>query len=272
MTGHNEIEDIRQRAVDEHNQQAGLFEALYKQTEAGGYYASAFLYGRKKIDDLLSPWLRSLPKGAQVLDVGCGTGEQVRLMRELGLDVVGLEPAPAMRRKAIENNPETEIVDGSITEIPFDDDSFDAVVSIEVLRYLHHADVEKAYKEMLRVLKPGGEVFVTLVNLLATDGFFVFHNLKRAAHRLAGTPRPAHCDFVTPRRVRDELTRLGADDVRLFGRLLGPIRIGYKLNESVGRQLAGLLNQFDDNVSRMAWTRPFAGHLVAIAAKPGAGA
>jgi SAM-dependent methyltransferase len=264
----DEIEDIRKRAVEQHDRQAGLFEALYRQLKASDEYASAFLYGRKKIDDLLYPWLDSLPEGARVLDVGCGTGEQVRLIRELGYDVSGIEPAPAMRQRAIENNPGVQIVDGTITQIPFDDNSFDAVISIEVLRYLHRDDVIKSYEEILRVLKPEGQLFVTLVNLLATDGFVVFDKLKRVAYRLAGKKQPAHCEFVTPGRVRNELLSLGAQDIRLHGRLFGPIRMGYKFSGSVGERVAKLLNGFDDSFNQMPWTTPFAGHVVAIATKP----
>ena len=266
----DEIEDIRKRAVDQHNRQAGQFEELYGRLEESDQYASAFLYGRKKIDELLYPWLESLPGNAKVLDVGCGTGEQVRLIRELGCDVSGVEPAPAMRKKAIENNPGTQIIDGTITAIPFEDNTFDAVVSIEVLRYLHSDDIIKSYEEILRVLKPTGQLFVTHVNLLATDGFFFFDRLKRAALRFSGKEQPAHCEFVTPGRVRDELIRLGAEDVRLYGRLFGPIRIGYKLSDGVGERVAKLLNDFDDRFNEMSWTTPFAGHLVAIATKAGA--
>lgn len=263
-----EVEDIRKRAVEQHDRQAGLFESLYGEIQASDHYASAFLYGRRKIDDLLYPWIRDLPEGAKVLDVGCGTGEQVRSIRELGVEVVGLEPAPAMRRKAIENNPSVPIVDGSISDLPFDDDSFDAVISIEVLRYLHRDDNIRAYQEMLRVLKPGGQLFVTLVNLLASDGFVVFNTLKRGVYRLSGRGQPAHCEFVTPGRVRKELADVGAQDIRLYGRLFGPIRIGYKLNDKLGRRLAKRLSVFDDRFSRMPWATPFGGHLVAIATKP----
>lgn len=263
----DEIEDIRKRAVDQHDRQAGQFEDLYAQLEESDHYASAFLYGRKKIDDLLYPWLESLPEEAKVLDVGCGTGEQVRLIRELGCNVSGVEPAPTMRQKAIENNPGTRIIDGTITAIPFEDDAFDAVISIEVLRYMHGDDIIKSYEEMLRVLKPGGQLFVTHVNLLATDGFFFFDKLKRAAYRFSGKQQPAHCEFVTPGRVCDELIGLGAEDIRLYGRLFGPLRISYKLSDSVGERVAKLLSDFDDRFNQMSWATPFAGHLVAIATK-----
>ena len=265
----SEIEDIRKRAVEQHNRQADLFEDLYRQLEASDQYASAFLYGRKKIDDLLYLWLESLGKHTKVLDVGCGTGEQVRLLRKLGCEVSGVEPAPAMRQKAIESNPGAQIVDGTITAIPFDDNSFDAVLSIEVLRYMHRDDVIRSYREMLRVLKPGGQLFVTHVNLLAADGFFVFDKLKRAAYRVSGKKQPAHCEFMTPRRVRNELIGLGAENIRLYGRMFGPLRISYKLSDSFGEFVGKLLSGFDDKFNQLSWTTPFAGHLVATAAKPG---
>jgi hypothetical protein len=50
----HEIEDIRARALDQHDRQAGEFEAEYWRIEGSDYYATAFLDGRKKIDDLLS--------------------------------------------------------------------------------------------------------------------------------------------------------------------------------------------------------------------------
>lgn len=269
MTSHgNQVEEVRQRAVELHDGQAGLFERWYGQKQASDEYASAFLYGRKKVDDLLHPWLKSLPGAGQVLDAGCGTGEQIRLIRELGHEVGGVEPAPAMRQKAIANNPSCVIVDGSVTAIPFDDDSFDGVVCIEVLRYLHRDDITKAYEEMFRVLRPGGRLFVTLVNLLAIDGFFVFDRLKRVAHRLSIGTEPAHCEFMTPRRVRRDLAGVGAKEIRLHGRLFGPIRIAYKLDGRLGASAAKLLSGFDDRFSQMPWTTPFGGHLVAIATKP----
>jgi SAM-dependent methyltransferase len=270
VTSHrDQVEEVRQRAVDLHDGQATLFESWYGQKQTKNHYASAFLYGRKKVDDLLYRWLKSLPETGKVLDVGCGTGEQIRLVRELGYEVGGVEPAPAMRQKAMTNNPGSVILDGSVTAIPFNDDSFDGVVCIEVLRYLHHDDITKAYEEMFRVLRPGGRMFVTLVNLLAIDGFFVFDRLKRIAHRLSFGTEPAHCEFMTPRRVRRDLAGVGAEDVRLYGRLFGPIRIAYKLDDRLGASVARLLSGFDDRFSQLPWTTPLGGHLVVTAKKPG---
>ncbi len=268
MVAQHKIEEIRARAVHQHDRQAQDFEAEYRRIGASDHFVSSFLYGRKKIDDLLYPWLEAQPQNSRVLDVGCGTGEQIRRIRERGFKVSGVEPAPRMRALAVQNNPDTKIVDGSITDIPFPDDSFDALLAIEVLRYLHREDVLMAYREILRVLKPGGQSFITLVNLWATDGFFIFDKIKRFAHGVTGKAQPAHCEFVTPVRVQRELKAAGASEVRIHGRLFGPIRMGYKADPRLGRFLARSLSSFDDALSQMRWTSALAGHLVVMVSKP----
>ena len=268
MRTNHKIKEIRALAVEQHNVLAEDFEAKYRQMEGSDHFASAFLYGRNKIDGLLYPWVEAQPHSCHILDVGCGTGEQLRRIRERGIKVSGVEPAPRMRSLAMRNNPNTEIVDGSITEIPFPDGTFDALIAIEVLRYLHREDVLKAYVEMLRVLKPGGQIFVTLVNLWAADGFFVFDKLKGLVFSVSGQVQPPHCEFVTPDGVEWALKAAGAGEVQTYGRLFGPIRMGYKIDPRLGRFVAGSLSSFDDALSQMRWMIPFAGHLVVIAFKP----
>ena len=58
-----------------------------------------------------------------------------------------------MRKAAIEKNPGSTILDGVATKLPFPDGTFDLVICIEVLRYLHSADNRQALREMYRVLK-----------------------------------------------------------------------------------------------------------------------
>src|ERR1700687_1001404 len=75
-------------------------------------FANSFAYGRAKIDRLFDSCLRNLPPGSRRLDVGCGTGEYLRRARELDIAASGVEPAEAMRKVAIEKNPDSAIVDG----------------------------------------------------------------------------------------------------------------------------------------------------------------
>lgn len=262
-----DVVQMRDLAVEQHDKTADVFDAMYGQLE-DGHCASAFLYGRKKIDELLADTLRSLPAQARILDVGCGTGEQIHALRQQGYECVGVEPAPHMRQYARQRNPGTEITEGTVTDIRLPDDQFDLVICLEVLRYLHPDDIAQGNKEMLRVLKPGGTLFATHVNVLALDGFYVFDRIKRLALRLFGRPLPAHCEFVTPGRVRRGLRKAGFDSVRTLGCMAGPLRIAYKVNQKLGSMVAKTLEPVDNIVCRLPGSTAWAGHLIACAVKP----
>src|ERR1700750_275235 len=93
------VEEIRQVAIEHHHRVAGRFEAEYAALE-NSRFSSAFTYGRAKIDKMVDELFRSLPKGAAILDVGCGTGEHLKRALGHGLEAAGVEPAPAMLEAA----------------------------------------------------------------------------------------------------------------------------------------------------------------------------
>jgi SAM-dependent methyltransferase len=95
-----------------------------------------------------------------VLDAGCGTGDMVQWLQGHGSDVTGLDLSPTAlrfcRRRGLE-----KLVQGSITELPFEDARFDVVTSFDVLAQLsEESDAAKALAELYRVLRPGGWAFV----------------------------------------------------------------------------------------------------------------
>jgi ubiquinone/menaquinone biosynthesis C-methylase UbiE len=268
MDNSTKLEEARVLAVDSHDQNAGYFENEYRSLdERNDYTTTAFLYGRKKIDALLYSALQRIPSGGNVLDIGCGTGDQTYRVRSLGYRVIGLEPAPQMRALAQAKNPGVEIIDGSILQLPFENQSFDFVFALEVLRYFHLPDVYKAYEELFRVLKPGGTVFFTMVNRYALDGYYIFYYLKKFALNLAGKPPSAHCEFVIPSQVMSGLKYLGGKDIQIKGRLFAPIRFFYKISDALGKTIATKLEPYDDAQSQYSWTIPFAGHLIIEAKK-----
>ena len=230
-------------------------------------YASAFIYGRTKIAHELDVLLRELPLGARILDIGCGTGEQINLCRARGFRTDGVEPSQRMRELARRNNPESEIKEGLITSLPADDCSYDAVLAIEVLRYLHPHDIDHAYREMRRVLRPCGRMFITMVNLFATDGFYFFERIKRVALRVRSKPELVHCEFVTPMKMRRKLSQAGFGNVRCVGRLVGPMRIAYKMHHRLGSGVAQRFEAIDDWVCQLPGSTPFAGHLIVTATR-----
>lgn len=102
---------------------------------------------------------QQLALGMHVLDVGCGTGDDVRAIAEIvGAHghVAGVDPSRAMieeaRARGVPPNASFEL--GSAYGLPFDDASFDAVRAERVFQHL--GDPEKAARELKRVLRPGG--------------------------------------------------------------------------------------------------------------------
>ncbi|MFL6727007.1 MAG: methyltransferase domain-containing protein [Sphingomicrobium sp.] len=261
------VEEIRRVAIEHHHRVASRFEAEYAALE-NSRFSSAFTYGRAKIDKMVDELFRSLPRGAAILDVGCGTGEHLKRALRQGLKAAGVEPAAAMLEVARRNVPQARIEYGVATKLPFGDKQFDAVIMIEVLRYLDRPDIELALLEAHRVLRPGGKLFVTLVNRWSLDGFYLHQRARQLLKRSSFNPTNPYCLFHTPGSAKRLLERTGFTNVRTEGRLLGPIRILYKINAGLGRGLARVLEPFDDWLHRASWTRRFAGHLIAIGEMP----
>jgi SAM-dependent methyltransferase len=100
-----------------------------------------------------------LPPGSRVVDVGCGEGKHaVRLAEELGFEVVGVDPVPRHLEQARMRSGEIRFELGSAEALPVEDASFDLVWCRDVL--VHVRDLERAYAEFHRVLRPGGRALV----------------------------------------------------------------------------------------------------------------
>jgi ubiquinone/menaquinone biosynthesis C-methylase UbiE len=254
----------REVAVRAHEADADLFDHEYQELNRDKF-SSAFTYGRSKLDGLLKSYVCDLPEGSRILDVGCGTGEQIRVFRGLALNPVGVEPAQNMRQFAQRSNPDVPILNGTILELPLRDHSFDFVTAIEVLRYLDRVDWLPAYRELLRVLRPGGTLFITMTNRYALDGFYLYDRLRTLGLRIVGRQPRAYHEFVTPAEVRQQLIAAGAQNVTLFGRMLAVLRLAYKLHPRLGGRVARWLEPIDEVLSRQDWHVPFAGHLIVVA-------
>ena len=104
--------------------------------------------------------------GQRILDLGCGTGTlaiEVK-RREPNAELVGFDADPEMldkaRRKAEGAGVELELTEGFSTGLPYEDGSFDRVLST---LFFHHLDPEPkrlTAAEIARVLRPGGELHV----------------------------------------------------------------------------------------------------------------
>ena|GEM_PF-1329791 len=94
-----------------------------------------------------------LPKSARVLDFGCGGGESIRVLRDLGyLNVEGYDVSESSNL----SDRRDHITLGSSMDLrlPYADNSFDMVISQQVFE--HVLDQVTAFSELYRVTKPGG--------------------------------------------------------------------------------------------------------------------
>ena len=96
-----------------------------------------------------------------VLDIGCGTGTHLGLYEKAGCEVHGIEPSPAMRAVAQGKTRATICdVDVSSSPLPYDDDTFDLIITSMVLHETAPATRAAILTEARRVLKPEGQYLI----------------------------------------------------------------------------------------------------------------
>jgi ubiquinone/menaquinone biosynthesis C-methylase UbiE len=101
-----------------------------------------------------------VPAGS-VLDVGCGTGALARRLVSAGYEVTGVDPSEGMLEVMRERSPGIQAVQASGTELPFDSDHFDLVLSVATFHHIAEPDAVRAtLAEMTRVSKPSGRIVV----------------------------------------------------------------------------------------------------------------
>jgi ubiquinone/menaquinone biosynthesis C-methylase UbiE len=92
-----------------------------------------------------------------LLDIACGSGMAVRHADAMGASVAGIDAAADLIAVARARTPRADIRVGSMFELPWDDQAFDAAVSINGI----WGGCEPALDEAMRVLRPGGRIGIS---------------------------------------------------------------------------------------------------------------
>lgn len=146
-------------------------------------------------------------KALRVADIGCGAGTQSRLWAEKGHQVYGADINEALillaRQRADKAGLRVQFNVASATCLPWEDASMDVCIAPELLE--HVEDWKSCLAEMVRVLRPGGALFISTSNKLCPKqeeftlpayswypGF-----LKRRFEHLARTTRPELAGYAT---------------------------------------------------------------------------
>ena len=154
--------------------------------------------------------------GDRVIDVGCGAGRHAFELYRRGADVVAFDQDEPELRKVTEmfaameaegqvpDGASARTVHGDALALPFPDGHFDHVVASEILE--HVPEDERAISELVRVLRPGGSVAVTVPRWWPEK---VCWALSDAYHEVEG----GHVRIYTARQLGARLTGAGLEAV-----------------------------------------------------------
>ena len=106
----------------------------------------------------IGPITAAVPKGARVLDEGCGSGRMAVPLERAGYRVAGLDIVREGLRE-LRGRADVDLVEGDVRCLPFGDGAFEAVVCYDVLQHLLGPERALAIGEARRVLAPGGFFF-----------------------------------------------------------------------------------------------------------------
>jgi ubiquinone/menaquinone biosynthesis C-methylase UbiE len=137
---------------------------------------------------------RPSPRGG-LLDVGCGTGFYLARLSSHFERSSGVDVSDGMLSIARASYPALDVRKGGAESLPYDEASFDAVICCRVLTHLR--DIDTAFAEIGRVLRPGGIAIITNIDAdhrygstrlpIGGDGTVLVETIKHTAHDLVAS-------------------------------------------------------------------------------------
>ena len=153
--------------------------------------------------------LCKIKKGDKVLDAGCGHGDYTKLLLLKGAKVWAFDSSRNMvlaTQKRLERLglKVEELIIASVLSIPYPDEMFDAVLCLAVIDHIPDSERIIAVKELARVLRPGGDLYIN------TPNKYAYHwRLGHFLMRLLGKFPKGKIHWFTPKELKKIICSTG---------------------------------------------------------------
>jgi SAM-dependent methyltransferase len=170
-----------------------------------------------------------LPAGSRVLDVGCGRGELMALLkRERNCSCIGTDINPDVL-SIVNGQLGIPVVEGSLLDLEFEYGSFDLVTMTEYLE--HESRPSEVVERAAKLVKPGGYVAIEVPDISGPPGRWFRENWWQI-------DCPRHLNFFSPQTLGQLLEAQGLEvvETRRYGMLTS---MGYSLLQAMGFRYHG---------------------------------
>lgn len=116
---------------------------------------------KPKDQEMLHRFSQEIGDRRPVWDFGCGPGNTAKYLQDLGIEISGLDLSENMLNQARAIHPGIHFRKGNILELEFDNDSIAGVVAFYAIIHFTEEQVGTAFREVFRVLQPGGDFLFT---------------------------------------------------------------------------------------------------------------
>jgi ubiquinone/menaquinone biosynthesis C-methylase UbiE len=111
---------------------------------------------KPKDQEILHRFSQEIGDRRPVWDCGCGPGQTTKYLKDLGIEISGLDLSEKIIEQARTIHPEINFKKGNILELGFENDSIAGVVAFYAIVHFTKEQVVIAFREAFRVLQPGG--------------------------------------------------------------------------------------------------------------------
>jgi len=245
---HDEREELRIKSSQDHD-------AFYSNRR---FYKTA-----TRSKNYLDKWLKTNVQGKKVLDYCCGIGNTAIQAATYGADVIGIDISgvsiETCKARAVETNLQDRtdfyVMDAENTD--FDNDTFDVIICNGVL---HHLELQSAYRELARVLKPDGKIIC--IEALANNP--IIHWYRRRTPDLRTEWEVEH--ILTTKRINLARDSFGNTEIKYFH--LASIAAIPMVGKPGFGVVLSVMNTIDDVLLSLPGIRRFAWQAIFVLSDP----